>query len=406
MPSCALRATLSTYETPLPPRIVGASNCNGTDVWSVTVAGGDPQFGGTYVVYINNPIVPYSRVVARALVGSTGTSQVTVDISSHLARYPMEPLTGWAFQAVEERRTNFGLEISPSSQNAFLRDPTALTAPFIAPAPLWQCGRATASGGHQPGDLILLTTPTSTLFTIPAANGPYDFVGEIIPGFNLGDDVYSTYYTCSRANVSPTSLPQRVQKYPAATLPRIPSSTVESGVAFIAGVSRFSVLEVANGAVLNVTYTRAGKSFTLRRPCAGGEPCVLGVPSAFGTALPGDTVEARQELCAGSESAPSLFSFAGCASRAPTALQPKTGDQQVVLTGVAVGATVTVRVCGTFWNGDRCSNNSFEVIGEAFNALVIPLTRPLRSAERIVLTQAVSRSCPPVLGNLYTALRE
>ncbi len=240
-----------------PPYIVGASNCADLKVWNVSIRGGDPKAGEYDLYFGGSGVGRPHKLVASVPVGSTSPTVVTVDLSS--VGFIYQQVGVYTFFAKERRQipltfAPFGTVTVTSRESNYLplRDPNYLTAPYIAPSPLYVCGAATAIGGHQPSDrLRLMNSNGSTRFTVPSAWGAYDFVGEVRPSFSAGEKLYAEYDTCAGNTTSPPSVQQTVVPYPrgptgSTKLPK-PAMTRSTTVA---GVSVVPVLGVVNGATL------------------------------------------------------------------------------------------------------------------------------------------------------------
>lgn len=288
---------------------------------------------------------------------------------------------------------------SKESNTLPLRDPSLLPKPFIAPAPLFACGAATAIGGHQPSDILrLMSAGGGKRFEVPRAFGTYDFVGEISPAFSAGEKLYAEYSTCSAAQTSPPSSSQTVVPYPKSRLPKVTLSNRST----VAGVSAIPVGGMENGARLTVDFVRAGQPVvTQSRVCVGGEPCTISAPAAWRTFEPGDELLSRQSLCPDSDSDVLRWTISSCYSRSPLlAVTPKAGDTTLLFGDYALGSWLVAHRC-LFWDTqlDRCT--SWDQIGSVFDSSTIVLNAALKSGDRIVVSQQVSDSCPPLHGAGY-----
>lgn len=385
-----------------PPIIVGASNCVGSTIWDVAIRGGNPS-NGTYDVFFGSPIngIPMDRV-ATAAVAAAGPTFVRVDLtrfSPFIVR-----LSDYYFVAQESRQIQSyppGTMITvrgPESEPHALRDPSSLAAPFIAPTPLFECGGATAIGGHLPGDsLRLMSGATNVRFAIPRAFSTYDFVGEVSPAFKNGEKLFAQYSTCSGAQTSPPSKLETVVPFPLAKLPQV--STPRVGA--VGGVTQIPYRGVTNGATLRAIMTRSGYPIeTLRRVCVGGETCAISAPKSWGTFAPGDDLRVTQELCDGSQSADTRWQVTSCYSQSPLLEQfPTAGSPQLTFSEFALSAWLLVFACTPDKNGD-CIGSWIQV-GSGYDVPTVQLTRPLRSGERLAVSQQIGDACPPLHATGY-----
>lgn len=387
---------------PSPPQIVGASNCRGLDVWSVSVRGGHPN-NGEYDLYFGSPIngVPFA-LVATAPVGATSPTVITVDLRGKISGVPP---SFFLFMAKERRRYPVSSPpgamqtvVSDESNYLTLRDPDSLPKPFIAPTPLFVCGAATAVGGHQPGDRVRLVAASgATRFQLPQAFGTYDFVGEISPSFSNGEKVYAEYSTCDGQHTSPSSATETVIPFPMSRLPT-PQMT---RIAAVAGVAALPVLGVEHGARLGVQLVRAGEPVeTQSRVCVGGEPCVISVPPSWKTFHVGDQIYVSQALCPDSDSTVLRWSVSSCYDQAPRLARfPANGDRSLVFSDYALGSWLIASICLRWRPQVGC--DIWQQIGSVYGAETLQLTQPLRAGDRVAVSQQTGDGCPPLRALLY-----
>lgn len=384
------------------PVVVGASNCSGTDIWDVALAGGQP--GGEYAIDATD-FATFNAVVGRTPVApnKVGITFVQIDFGGYpqplllsLAAYASDPVTGtWS------KRTDFAL-----------RDPGLLPVPNIR-APLFTCGLATELAGHQPGDSLELWSGATLRAHVPHAFGQTDYT-PLFPtpgGFAKGESLLSRYLTCDRAGISPASAQVSVVDYPSSTLPP-PEPSVAST---IAGADRFSLFNVENGAALTLEVRRGNSRTTWTEICGSGV-CTAYLPPAIAPLQYLDEIRVSQALCPGSESIRFRTLASACYSSAPTWATPlpRAGDTQVRFSDRVIGGKLTVYECilpgiggpvapaPIGWEND-CM---WKPIGTAFDSATVELERPVLAGEALAATQEIGTGCPPIRGSAVESQRE
>lgn len=166
-----------TTNTPSPPTIAAASQCK-PDEWTVYLRGG--LLGSMYDVKSDNgnlagtfPVSPNAEGMTVQLLNATGAFSKLRARSSHSGGF-----------------TVFGPPF-------FVRTTGApLLAPTLAPEN-WECGQATWSEGHLPGDVVrLLAVPPgggapATRFVVPSAFGTKDYLPSGATRFVAGEALFS-----------------------------------------------------------------------------------------------------------------------------------------------------------------------------------------------------------------------
>lgn len=384
---------------PSSPRIVGASNCQGIDVWTVSIRGGHPT-NGEYDLFFGSPIngVPFS-IVATAPVGATSPTVISVDLTGRITSG--HPPSYYYIMARERRQVPAAFPpgsmitvTSDESNYLPLRDPGSLPTPFIAPAPLFTCGAATGIGGHQPGDSVrLIDANGQTRFQLARAFGTFDFIGEVVPKFSTGEKLHAQYSTCSGNETSPPSVTESVIPYLTSRLPK-PHMT---RIASVAGVASLPVLGAENGARLSVQFVRAGEPVVNEtRVCVGQEPCVVHVPAAWKTFEVRDEINVSQALCADSNSDVLRWSISSCYDQSPRLSRvPANGDRSLSFSDYALNSWLIASLC-LRWDAQLGACATWQQIGSAYASEAIELTQPLTSGDRVAVSQQTSDGCPPI----------
>lgn len=308
--------------------------------------------------------------------------------------------SSYYFVAREVRVTGFGTFKSPDSKPLNFRDPMLLSAPTIAPTPLFECSRATGVYGHQPADRITVRDFASgaTRFVVPRAYGTYDYVGEFAPKLMAGESLFAVYETCDGLSLSPRSAVEKVVPFPGRQLPRPRVARASAA----AGVTSFEVKEITNGATLHAELTRPGKPVAVvEQSCiGGGQGCRVYVPAGWNEFQHGDQLSVAQELCPDSRSRPHMWSITACYSESPTfAVLPKNGDEVISLSEFARGSWLMAYVCIQTIGG---SCTTWSPLGSAFDSGTINLSRALVAGDFVAVSQQVTTACPALNGTATT----
>ncbi|MEW5743154.1 MAG: hypothetical protein AB1938_29840 [Myxococcota bacterium] len=375
---------------PSAPVILGASHCDG-DVIRVSLTGGRP--GATYVVTEYLPGVGFIYL-------------------NQLGQFPAAPNADGVTQAdVQDPRlygndsiTAFVVDqqqLSGAAAPHVLRNPTNLTAPELAPTPVWECGQATAIRGHQPGDEVtLLHAPNTVRFVVRSAYSTHDYVPAGTGGpFKAGETLVARYQTCRSAQgatteVSPLSAPVVVASWigptPLSMVRLVPNS-------LLPGAVRFLVDSVENGASVDLSLTRQGATTSWTEVCAMS-PCPVSVPSTLGGLEEADVVQASQRLCGG-PSTPALVEVKSCGDvPAPTlASPPRPGDTTVHLDAWTPGSVIFVYV-----TKDSNPATGLVPIGRSAAAPSISLFRPIEFDDKWLVIGQTNDACSLTHGSAYS----
>jgi hypothetical protein len=378
-----------------PPGIQGASNC-AKGLLRVSLSGG--LMGNFYEVYSAIQL-PNGSIM---LVGQLGGFAVAPNEDGFTQADVDDPrLQGGGVDTIIAVQTSLSAT-SPYSPLYRLRKPTKLAAPAVTPAPVWECGQATAIAGHQPGDEVtLFSAPTKVRYTVPSAYGTYDYMPAGPLGeFWGGETLLGQYRTCEAVTtgapnqVSPFSAPVIVAKWTGG--PRLPMPGLVPN-SFLPGVSRFLVGGTEHGATLSLSFDRLGVVTKWTYACPWGT-CGVSTPAALGPIKEGDVVEVTQRLCVGTDSPPTSIEVLSCAKVPPPtlAVSPRAGDTSIQLAAYAPGAEIVV-----YASRDANPSLGLTQIGRAQATPTINLIRPIDPTDRWIIVAQSSAACGISMGNGY-----
>lgn len=365
-----------------PPRIVGATSCTSEGRLRVSLTGGNE--GNNYEVFEFDPAQPLVPIK------TLGVFPVTIDATgitfAEIALNGPAPLIG-------------AVQIDPQGNSSALsaqfqvEDPATRTKGGELPFPVWACGRATYSVGHQPGDMLLLygTEPNTgdyLRFKLPSALGTNDYLAIGSPMFRHTEKLSLVTVVCDVGSF----------RYDTTTWhflsgQQLPKPRFDTGLV-LPGAPTFNVGNVPTGALLRVGLTRLGSRTDWTEACADS-PCTAFVPAPLGGLLPGDQIEVTQELCDGTTSAPASVDVADC-SNMPTpgvVTLPRFGDTSTQVTVSPPGVTNVVLVGDGF--GPR---DNLRIVGAAINTSFVGFMRPLAAPDAWMVVAQPTDACPSPLG--------
>lgn len=378
-----------------PPGVLGGSNCD-KGILRVSLSGGLP--GNSYVVYSAIQL-PQGGIM---LVGWLGGFLVAPNDDGFTQADVDDPrLQGGGVDGIVAVQTSPWSSSLPSPLFT-LRKPTNLPAPAVTPAPVWECGLATAIAGHQPGDeLTLFSAPNKLRTLVPSAFATHDYVPSGWRGqFRAGETLLGQYRTCEAAT---TGAPNQTSPMSAGIIvaswtggPRLPMPGFVPS-SFLPGVSRFLVEDTEHGATVSLSLDRSGTVTRWTAVCPWGT-CGVSTPATVGPVKEGDVLELSQRLCPGTDSPPTSIEVVSCAKVPPPtlAVSPRAGDASIQLSAYAPGAEIVVYA-------SQNSNPSIGLtpIARAAAASTIILFRPIDPADRWIVVAQSSAACSPSRGNGY-----
>jgi hypothetical protein len=361
-----------------PPVILGASNC-GSGTMFVSLTGGLPGF--TYVVYEAVPGPFYLSVLGSGPVSPNSDGITRIEV--------IDPRPAGASSIAAVLNQGF-IPFSQFSPLYNLRAPTSLPKPEIAPTPVWACGLATGIRGHQPGDEVKLFSGPATRFTIPIANGSFDYTPAGSPGpFAAGETLFANYRTCeaTRSGVSqnsPLSDPVFVGTFSGTlAVPRLVPNSI------LPGSSSLVVENVAHGALVTFEHIRSGSSKVWSYACAM-DPCAVGLGSSMAPFMAGDELRASQQLCPGSGSSTTAFTVNDCADvPPPTIATPTVGADTITLLSYSPDAEIVVYAA----KNATAPFGTLTLIGRGAASARVGLFRPIIAADKAIIVGQLNGTC-------------